>query len=56
MNFIIKEIIVDNKIVAKVFKYKNKKFKGIKFFTPSHLNMQIGIMSHTKNHIIKPHY
>ena len=56
MNFVTKEIIVDNKIVAKVFKYKNRKFNGIKFFTPSHLNMQIGIMAHAKNHIIKPHF
>ena len=56
MNFLVKDIIVDKKIVAKVFKYKNIKFKGIKFFTPSDLNMQIGSMSHSKNHIIKPHF
>jgi len=48
-------IIIDKKIVAKVFRYKKKKFKGIKFFTPNHLNMQLGLMSHSKNHIIKPH-
>jgi hypothetical protein len=56
MNFLVKDIIVDKKIVAKVFKYKNIKFKGIKFFTPSDLNMQIGSMSHSENHIIKPHF
>ena len=56
MHFSIKDITVDNKIVAKVFKYKNKDFKGIKFFTPSNLNMQIGLMGHNRNHIIKPHF
>ncbi len=56
MNFQQKNIIIDNKIVAKVFKYKKKSFKGIKFFTENHLNLQVGLMSHTKNHIIKPHY
>ena len=56
MNFLTKDILVDNKIVAKVFKYSNKKFKGIKFFTAADLNMQIGLMAHSKNHIIKPHF
>jgi hypothetical protein len=56
MNFLVKNIIIDKKIVAKVFRYKKKKFNGIKFFTPSDLNMQIGSMSHGKNHIIKPHF
>ena len=44
------------KIVAKVFKYQNKSFKGIKFFTSNNLNMQVGLMGHSKNHIIKPHF
>jgi len=56
MYFSIKNITVDNKIVAKVFKYKIKSFKGIKFFTASSLNMQVGLMGHSKNHIIKPHF
>ena len=56
MNFSIKNIIIDKKIVAKVFRYNKKKFKGIKFFTPSSLGMQVGSMNHSKNHIIKPHY
>ncbi len=56
MNFLIKNIIIDKKIVAKVFRYNKKKFKGIKFFTPNSLGMQVGCMNHSKNHIIKPHY
>ena len=54
MYFSIKNIFVDKKIVAKVFKYQNKSFKGIEFFTANNLNMQIGLMGHSKNHIIKP--
>ena len=49
------DILIDKKIVAKVFRFQNKKFKGIKFFTPSNLNLQLGLMSHNKNYIIKPH-
>tara|TARA_B110000444_G_C18387713_1_gene387837 strand:+ start:122 stop:538 length:417 start_codon:yes stop_codon:yes gene_type:complete len=56
MNFVQKDIIIEKKIVAKVFKYTNKKFKGIKFFTSSDLNFQVGLMAHHKNHIIKPHF
>ena len=56
MYFSIKNITVDKKIVAKVFKYQNKSFKGIEFFTANNLNMQIGLMGHSKNHIIKPHF
>ena len=56
MYFSIKNIFVDKKIVAKVFKYQNKSFKGIEFFTANNLNMQIGLMGHSKNHIIKPHF
>ena len=56
MYFSIKNILVDKKIVAKVFKYQKKSFTGIKFFTASNLNMQVGIMGHSKNHIIKPHF
>ena len=56
MYFLIKNISVDKKIVAKVFKYQNKSFKGIKFFTANNLNMQVGLMAHSKNHIIKPHF
>ena len=56
MHFSTKDIVVDKKIVAKVFKYQNKNFKGIKFFTANNLNMQIGLMGHGTNHIIKPHF
>jgi len=56
MNFLVKNIIIDKKIVAKVFRYNKKKFKGIKFFTPDYLGMQVGSMNHSKNHIIKPHF
>tara|TARA_B110000238_G_C15946005_1_gene361101 strand:+ start:85 stop:501 length:417 start_codon:yes stop_codon:yes gene_type:complete len=56
MNFLVKNIIIEKKIVAKVFRYNKKKFKGIKFYTASDLNMQVGNMSHSKNHIIKPHF
>ena len=56
MNFIQKNVIVDKKIVAKVFRYNKQKFSGIKFFTSSDLNFQVGLMAHHKNHIIKPHF
>jgi cupin fold WbuC family metalloprotein len=56
MNFIQKNVIVDKKIVAKVFRYNKQKFNGIKFFTNSDLNFQVGLMAHHKNHIIKPHF
>jgi hypothetical protein len=56
MNFKTKNILIDGKIVAKVFKYKKKKIKGIQFFTPNEYNMQVGLMAHSKNYIIKPHY
>ena len=56
MNFIIKNIVIEKKIVAKVFKFKKNKIKGVKFFTPNTDNFQIGLMSHVKNHEIKPHY
>ena len=56
MYFLIKNISVEKKIVAKVFKYQNKSFKGIEFFTANNLSMQVGLMGHSKNHIIKPHF
>ena len=56
MHFSTRNVIIDKKIVAKVFKYNHKNFKGIEFFTASNLNMQIGLMAHSKNHIIKPHF
>ena len=55
MNYSVENIIVEKKIVAKIFRFQKKKFSGIKFFTENHLQMQIGLMSHGKNHIIKPH-
>ncbi|WP_440635455.1 WbuC family cupin fold metalloprotein [Candidatus Pelagibacter sp. HIMB1746] len=56
MFYSIKNIKVNNEIVAKVFKYRKKKFKGIKFFTPNTDNLQVGLMSHPKGHIIQPHF
>ena len=56
MYFETKNILIEGKLVAKVFKYNNKKFKGIKFFTPNTFNFQVGLMAHGKNHIIKPHF
>ena len=50
-----KNILINKKLVAKVFRFQNKKFKGIKFFTPNNFNMQLGLMAHSKNHIIRPH-
>ena len=55
MNFLTKEIKIDNKLVAIIFKYKKEKFKGISFFTNKILNLQVGLMVHGKNHTIKPH-
>ena len=49
------DIKIDNEIVAKVLRFQKKKFKGIKFFTQNNLNLQLGLMSHNKNHIIKAH-
>ena len=55
MYFSNKDIIIDNKLVAKVFRFKKKTFKGIKFFTSNNLNLQLGLMAHSKNHLIEPH-
>ena len=49
MNFKVKNISIDNEVVAKVFKYKKLKFKGINFFTENNLNFQVGLMAHKKN-------
>lgn len=56
MFYSIKKIKINNEIVAKFFKFRKKKFKGIKFFTPNSENLQIGLMSHPINHIIQPHF
>jgi|TARA_B110000305_G_C18833885_1_gene357006 cupin fold WbuC family metalloprotein len=56
MNFKVKNINIDNEVVAKVFKYKKLNFKGINFFTENNLNFQVGLMAHKKNHKIEPHY
>jgi len=56
MNFQTKDIKIDGKIIAKVFRYKKQVTKGIKFFTDSDQNFQVGLMGHSKNHIIKPHF
>ena len=55
MHFKDKNIFVEKKLVAKVFRFQTKKFNGIKFYTPNSYNMQLGLMAHNKNHIIKPH-
>ena len=46
-------ISINKQIVAKVFKYQKKKFSGIKFFTPSKYNMQVGLMFKKKIEIFK---
>ena len=56
MYFSVENIKIDKKTVAKVFKYKKKKFRGIKFFTSKELNLQVGFMSHKSQHNIQPHY
>ncbi len=56
MYYNLKEIKDGNKLIAKVFKYSTKKFKGIKFFTPSNLSFQVGLMSHPSKHKIHPHF
>ena len=51
-----KKITIDKKLCAIIYEPKDLKItKGVKFLTsPSH-NLQIGKMSHKKNHEIKPH-
>ena len=56
MFFKTEDIFVDKKKVAKVFRYKKRKFSGIKFFTSKELNLQVGFMSHKSQHSIQPHY
>ena len=56
MYFKIQNIKIGKETVAKIFKYKKKKFKGIEFFTPKPENFQIGLMNHPKNHVINPHF
>ena len=56
MYFKTQNIKIGKETVAKVFKYKNKKFKGIEFFTPKLENFQVGLMVHPKNHVINPHF
>ena len=51
----IKKIYDQKKIVALIFKFNKKKFKGIKFLTNKSLPFQIGIMSHPSNHNIAAH-
>ena len=55
MYYNLKNIKNGKKVIAKVFKYSSKKFKGIKFFTPSDLSFQVGLMSHPSKHKIHPH-
>ena len=56
MYYNIQEIKENSKVIAKVFKYTKKKFKGIKFFTPSNFNLQVGLMCHPKKYKIHPHF
>ena len=56
MNFKIKNIKIDKSVVAKVFKFTKKKTPKIKFFTSKNLNLQVGIMGHSKSHKIIPHF
>ena len=55
MYYQIEDIFVKRKLVAKVFRYNNKKFSGIKFFTENNLEFQVGLMSHNAKHRIIPH-
>tara|TARA_B100001167_G_C16509963_1_gene185185 strand:+ start:91 stop:495 length:405 start_codon:yes stop_codon:yes gene_type:complete len=52
----IKKIYDQKQIIALVFKFNKKKFKGIKFLTNKNLPFQIGLMSHPSKYKIIPHY
>ena len=51
----IEKIIYNKKLLAIIIRKQYRKKKGIQFFTPNHLNLQCGFMSHKKDHYIKPH-
>jgi hypothetical protein len=51
-----RKIIIDKKLCAIIYSDRDLKMKkGVKFLTAPSLNLQIGTMSHKKNHEIKPH-
>ena len=52
----VKKIYDQKRIVALIFKFSKKKFKGIKFLTNKNLLFQVGIMSHPSKYKIVPHY
>ncbi|MFA6635520.1 MAG: WbuC family cupin fold metalloprotein [Candidatus Omnitrophota bacterium] len=41
-------------IIAIVIREKDR-FEGIKFFTPSNFSQQVGLLTHKKGSIVKPH-
>ena len=51
----LEQIKYKNKILAIVL-YKNFKFNGIKFFTPSNFSQQLGYMKRSKGYEIAPHF
>ena len=54
--YILENIFDGKKIIAKIFRYKQKKISGIKFLTKKSLSLQVGVMSHPAKHFIVPHY
>ena len=55
MDYKVENIIIEKKLVSKIFRFTKKKFSGVKFFTENKLDMQVGFMSHNTDHIITPH-
>ena len=52
----LKKIKYKKRILAIILNQKKYvKKKGINFITPNFFPMQLGFMSHKKNHVIKPH-
>ena len=44
----IEKIIYNKKLLAIIIRKQYRKKKGIQFFTPNHLNLTCGFMSHKK--------
>ena len=55
MDYKVENVIIEKKLVSKIFRFTKKKFSGVKFFTENKLDMQVGLMSHNTDHIITPH-
>ena len=54
--YISESVFDKKKLIAIIFRYKKKIFKGVNFLTSKSLALQIGTMNHPKNHKIIPHY